>query len=96
MALKNNGRAAEETMKYNVKVDRVHRYDSGAIALDLTVNGVNLYGCTYRTRKDDPDKGFIAFPSRKGSDGRWYNHCYFPQDDQLIADIEKQIDLLLD
>lgn len=95
MALKNNGKA-DETMKYNVKVERVHPFSDGAISIDLTVNGVNLYGCTYRTCKGDPDRGFIAFPSRKGSDGRWYNHCYFPQDDKLIADVEKQIDLLLD
>lgn len=95
MALKSNKTEKTEN-NFTVQVSRVHRFDSGAIALDLIVNGVSLYGCTYRTRKDDPDKGFIAFPSRKGSDGKWYNHCYFPFNDQEIAEIEKQIDLLLD
>ena len=95
MALKNNVKA-EDTMKYNVKVERAHRFPDGAISIDMTVNGVKIWGAYYRTKKDDPDSAFIAFPSRKGSDGTYYKNCSFPVSDVLLADIEDQIDSLLE
>lgn len=100
MALKSNDdrkdrAAADNANKYNVKVDRVHRFQNGDISLDMTVNGVEIKGAAYRTKKDDPDSGFISFPSRQGKDGKWYKHCFFPIYDILLADIEDQIDNLL-
>lgn len=91
MALKNNNAAKEQ---YNVKVERAHRFDNGSIAIDLKVNGVNIYGATYRVKKDS-DEGFISFPARKGSNDQWYNYCWFPVSPVQLADIEDQIDSLL-
>lgn len=94
MAL-NKNRTDETANKYTVKVQRVHRFQNGDISLNLSVNGVEIYGAVYRTRKDDPDSGFISFPSRQGKDGNWYKHCFFPITDIMLADIEDQIDALL-
>lgn len=96
MAIQNNKKATEETAtRYNVKIDRAHRFDDGNISIDMTVNGIKIRGAYYRTRKDNPDQGFIAFPSRKAADGTYYKWCSFPVSDILLADIEDQISALL-
>lgn len=54
-------------------VSRVKMWDNGGVTFDLTVNGVKIYGC----RVVEGNKGdFIGFPSRKGSDGKYYSHAY--------------------
>ena len=60
----------------------------------MEVNGVMIYGAYYRagkTKKGD-DYRMIAFPSKKGSDGKYYNHVYFKVSDELLDVIEEQID----
>ena len=49
----------------------------------LTINGVDIYGCSYvtYTGKEGEEKNFIAFPQYKGSDGKYYNNCWFPIND---------------
>lgn len=88
--------AAEVT--YDIKVTRAHELDNGTIMFDMTVNGVQIYGCSYKvlSRKDGSgDFAKIGFPSRKGSDGKYYNNCYFKIDNDLIEKvIEPQIDEL--
>ena len=37
----------------------------------------------------------IDFPSRKGSDGKYYSHAWFKIEDAMIGDIEKQIEALI-
>lgn len=69
-------------------IDRVKKWDNGGITFDLTVNGVKIYGC----RIVEGNKGdFIAFPQRKGTDGKYYSHVYvtFSDEDQkaIIADV---------
>lgn len=57
----------------------------------VKINGVTIYGCkavTY-TDKEGKSKDFLAFPERKGSDGKYYKHAYIalsPEDQQKICD----------
>lgn len=44
-------------------------------AFNMVLNGVTIYNCTVAETKDG--KFFISFPSRKGSDGKWYSYVYF-------------------
>lgn len=53
-------------------VENVRALDWG-IVFDLTVNGVKIYGCRLVEHGDDI---FIGFPSYKGNNGKYYNHCY--------------------
>lgn len=96
---KKNTKADAQGVEYKVSIKRAREFDNG-IALDLIVNGVNIYGCWYRTYEDrekpGEEKSFIAFPSRKGSDGKYYQHAWFPIDDELLAEIEKKIEAALD
>lgn len=96
---KNDAKKADAAeVSYNVEVLRAK--DTGKdIAVDMEVNGVKVYGCWYRTYEDrehpGDEKSFIAFPSRKGTDGKWYQYAWFPINDELLADIEKKIEAKL-
>ena len=98
IAKKGAAKAAKENeINYDVKVTRVKEFDSGDIGCDLVVNGVSIYGCIYKsgTRSDGSEYSFISFPSRKGSDGKYYNHAFFKISDELLKNIEDQIESLL-
>lgn len=73
---------------------RAHEFEGGNISYDLRVNGITIYGMVLVW---DPDKKYYwsAFPSRKGKDGRFYKHAWFPIDEALQANIEKRIEELL-
>ena len=98
MALKNKKVAAENDYKVTVKhVKDFSKDGKTSIAVDLEVNGVMIYGCYYREGEDKNGKEYnmLAFPSKKGSDGKYYNHAYFKISDELLENIQQQIDSLL-
>ena len=79
-----------------VKVTRASVYKEGAYAFDMVVNGVTIYGCWLKQgTKNGKDYSFIDFPSRKGSDGKYYNHAWFNITKEVQDNIEKQIEGLL-
>lgn len=92
-----NKKKQEQEQDYTVKVRRAHEFKSGDIGFDVDVNGVTLYGLTYLN--ENPERNikspFVSFPSRKGSDGKYYNMYYFKISDELLKVIEKQIEEVL-
>lgn len=89
-------KTSEEKTNYVVNVKRAKQWESGNISVDLEVNGVTVYGCSYvQGKKNDKEYAFISFPSQKGKDGNYYNHAFFPISAELLADIEKQIEAML-
>ena len=96
MAIKKKAET-KEAAKFDVEVTRAHEFKSGDIGFDMVVNGVNVYGCTYINEdlKRNIRSAFISFPSRKGSDGTYYNYVYFKITDELQAVIEKGIEAVL-
>lgn len=73
-------------------VIRARVLDSGSVVVDLTINGINIYGCfVVETEKGD----FISLPQRKGSDGKYYSIVWarFSKQDteDIIAEIEKKL-----
>ena len=78
---------------HDIKVLRAHEFKSGDVGFDAEVNGIKLYGLTYvdtgAGRKNE--KPFISFPSRKGSDGKYYNVFWFEVTDTDFDLMEKQI-----
>lgn len=89
---KNNEKKVNN-VEYNVEVTRAIEFKSGDVAFDMVVNGVTIYNCYVRQTKKGDD--FIAFPSRKGNDGKYYSYTYFPIDDDLLQNILDQIDAKL-
>lgn len=83
----------ESAQEYKIEVTRARELESGDIALDLIVNGVSIYGAFYVTREvDGKETSFLSFPSRKGSDGKYYKYVYFPMNDDQLAQLEKDIE----
>lgn len=57
----------------------------------LTINGVDINGARYitYTAQDGSIKSMIGFPSYKGSDNKYYNHCWYRITDADQAKIEE-------
>lgn len=88
-----------ETMKLeSFLVEEVRDTQYGTF-LDLTLNGVKIYGCKVIEGKEGRYPDFISFPQRKGTgrDGteRYYSIVYAPLSDEdtkkIIEEVEKQL-----
>jgi hypothetical protein len=88
----------DEILIFDVKVLRAKEIKD-AITFDVRINGVTIYGCWYRVYEDrekpGEETGFVSFPSRKGTDGKWYSYAYIKIDKDNMTLIEKQIEELL-
>lgn len=72
-----------------IVVKRAKEFDWG-ISFDMIVNDVTIYGCKLITNKED--ETFVAFPSRKGTDGKYYNYAYVKLSEEETNDIVAQIE----
>lgn len=99
MAIKKSAKATEEAkVEFQITVKRAKELDNGTIMFDMEVNGVMIYGCSYKvlTRKDNGEEfAKVGFPSRKGSDDKYYNQAYFKIEPDTLAKIEQGIESLL-
>lgn len=85
---KNNTINNQEVEKLIV-VSRAKQFDDGKIVFDMIVNDVSIYGC----RLIEGKKGnFVAFPQRKGKDGKYYRHAYVKLSGEDVANIVAQIE----
>lgn len=73
---------------------RAHEFDGGNISFDMKVNGVTIYGMTLVWNADRKEY-WVSFPVRKGKDGRYYKHAWFPVNETLQNAIEERIEDLL-
>ena len=96
-AKKTEEKTENKTSAYDVKVTRAAQYKENTFAFDMVVNGISVYGCWFKQGKNKAGKDytFVDFPSRKGNDGKYYNHVWFPITEDLTAQIESQIAALL-
>ena len=76
----------------SVEVTRVREVKGGTVFFTLTLNGVSIYDCRVVEGKNGD---FIAFPSEKGSDGKYYSKVWASLSDEdsaaIIAEVEKQL-----
>lgn len=90
-------KSAEKSANNDIKVTRAKDLDK-VIMFDMEVNGVTIYGCSYKTLQKKDGSGDFAkvdFPSRKGSDDKWYHIAYVKLSDADIETIEKGIEALI-
>ena len=72
---KNNGKKNVECGEVvSFEILKATQFNWG-VSFNMVLNGVTIYNCTVAETKDG--KPFISFPSRKGSDGKWYSYVYF-------------------
>ena len=94
--MKGSTKTTETANTYDVKVTRAKEVKEGSVAFDMVVNGVTIYGCWYREgEKDGKEYQMISFPSQKGKDDKYYNHCWFKIDEDLKSDIIAQLQKLV-
>ena len=82
---------------YSVEVLKISSKTEKKIRFNARINGVIIYGMQYIeyvTQEGKPGS-MIAFPSYKGNDGQYYKNAWFPISKELQADIEKQLEALL-
>lgn len=64
--------------------------------LDLTINGITIYGVKVVDGKEGQYEDFLAMPSRKGKDEKYYNIVYAPISPEdtkaIIAELERQLE----
>lgn len=88
MAERKSSKTANETKKglksFEFSITRVYEMKSGDILFDAVVNEINLYGMAVKKG----DKGeWVAMPSRKGNDDKYYKHFYLNLDDKQIDEL---------
>ena len=88
MAERKSSKTASETKKglksFEFSITRVYEMKSGDILFDAVVNEINLYGMAVKKG----DKGeWVAMPSRKGNDDKYYKHFYLNLDDKQIDEL---------
>lgn len=97
MAVNLKGKKEEKKVEsHEIQVTRTKLLEN-VIMFDMVVNGVTIYGCSYKTlHRKDNDEAFaaIGFPSRKGKDDKYYNHVYVKLSDEDIETIEKGIEAI--
>lgn len=86
----NNGNSKKIDITF--KVINAKLWPNRSVSFAMELNGVTIYGC----RVVEGQKGdFISFPSRKGSDGKYYNHVWIPltkeQQSEILAEVERKI-----
>ncbi len=81
----------------SVKVMKVTSVRDKRIRFNILVDGaVYIYGMVYiEYQRDGKEGSFISFPQYMGTDKNYYNVCWFPINEELQADLERQIQELI-
>lgn len=91
----NNTQATEtKTTKLTYTISRVKEVTDTMVSFNINVNGVTIYGMKvikYKSKKTGEDGMMVAFPTRKGSDDKYYNICTFSMTQEMQDDIINQV-----
>lgn len=81
----------KEHVNHIFTVERVHVFEDGSVTFNMIVDGfVHIYGLRIFDGRDG--KPFITFPSRKGNDGKYWNHVYCPLCLGDVENIARQVE----
>ena len=90
MNTKKNNEINDKKDVKTIVVKRAREFDWG-ISFDMIVNDVTIYGCKLLVKKDS-DEMFVAFPSRKGTDDKYYDYAFTKLSEEETNDIVAQIE----
>lgn len=68
------------------------------IMFDIRINGVKIYGMMLKhviSEKNGKEYDIISYPSHQGSDGKYYNYCYYDLSEADRKNIIDQVNELL-
>lgn len=91
-----------EKTEFNAEVINARLVPAGGkvakpfVSFAMKLNGVSIYGCTLREYSKDGKDGYVVgFPSRLGSNGKYYSHAWAPLSKELTQAIAMQCEKLL-
>lgn len=83
---------ATERVQHSYSVRRAKEFKDGGIVFDLNVDDITIYGCrVIQGKKGD----FVAFPQRKGGDGKYYSHVYIALTEDETQEILEKVCMIL-
>lgn len=84
MAYQNNNYQKENQQNNqqnnHITVSHVMTWQDGSVTFTLTIHGVTIYGMRvigFTDKRSGQHKRFVAFPKRRGSDGKYYHIAYY-------------------
>lgn len=85
----NKERTFTKVESFSVKNSR--EWDNGTVTTTLTLNGISIHNVRIM-QTHDGNHEFLAFPSRKGNDGKYYPYVYVSLCDEDTEKIIEAID----
>ena len=83
---------APERVQHSYSVRRAKEFNDGGIVFDLNVDDITIYGCrVIQGKKGD----FVAFPQRKGGDGKYYSYVYLALTEEETQEILEKVCMIL-
>ena len=79
---------------YTYTISNVKEVTDTMVSFRMVINGITIYGMKvikYKSKKTGEDGMMVSFPSRKGSDGKYYNELTFPMTKDMSDDIIKKV-----
>lgn len=91
----NNYQQGNQQINY-ISVSNVMQWRDGSTTFALTIHGVTIYGMrvvSFTDQRDGQRKRFVAFPKRKGNDGKYYHIAYYKLTDSEEIEILHLVDI---
>lgn len=79
----------------NISVSHVMQWSDGSVTFALTIHGVTIYGMRvvgFTDKRSGQYQRFVAFPKRKGNDGKYYHIAYYKLSDTEETEILRMVD----
>ena len=78
-----------------ISVSHVMQWQDGSTTFALTIHGVTIYGMRvvrFTDKRTGQHQRFVAFPKRKGNDGKYYHIAYYKLSDTEENEILRLVD----
>ena len=78
-----------------ISVSHVMQWKDGSTTFSLTIHGVTIYGMRvigFTDMRTGQHRRFVAFPKRKGNDGKYYHIAYYKLSDTEENEILRLVD----
>lgn len=80
-----------------ISISRVMQWQDGSTIFALTIHGVTIYGMRvigFTDKRTGQHQRFVAFPKRKGNDGKYYHIAYYKLSETEENEILRQVDMV--
>ena len=78
-----------------ISVSHVMQWQDGSTTFSLTIHGVTIYGMRvigFTDKRTGQHRRFVAFPKRKGNDGKYYHIAYYKLSEMEENEILRLVD----